>query len=87
VIAVTAAAIALALTAWNSSESDGSNAAASDTDRALLDFAQCMRDDLLRQVWDENEGWSVSLMQRARSQSPMPSPSLRRRPRPCSRGL
>jgi hypothetical protein len=40
-----AAAVVLALTACNSSDTSDSDATASDTEQALLDFAQCMRDN------------------------------------------
>jgi hypothetical protein len=42
VVAVAAGAVILALTAFDSS---GSETAASDTEQAMLDFAQCMRDN------------------------------------------
>lgn len=45
VTAVAAVAVILAVTAFNSSGSGGSTTAASDTEQAMLDFAQCMRDN------------------------------------------
>jgi hypothetical protein len=45
IAALAAAAVILSLTAFNSSESGNSNAAASDAEQAMLDFAQCMRDN------------------------------------------
>jgi hypothetical protein len=45
IVALVAAGLILALTAWNSSESDPSSAAASDAEQAMLAFAQCMRDN------------------------------------------
>jgi hypothetical protein len=44
-VAIAAATVILSLTAWNSSDSGDSNASAGETERALLDFAQCMRDN------------------------------------------
>jgi hypothetical protein len=44
IFAVALSAVVLALTAWNSSESS-SSAAASGTEQAMLEFAQCMRDN------------------------------------------
>jgi hypothetical protein len=44
VVGMAAAAVMLSLTAWNSSES-GSSAAASGNEQAMLEFAQCMRDN------------------------------------------
>jgi hypothetical protein len=45
IVALVAAGLILALTAWNSSESDPSSAAASNAEQAMLAFAQCMRDN------------------------------------------
>jgi hypothetical protein len=44
VVGVAAAAVILSLTAWNSSES-GSSAAASGNEQAMIEFAQCMREN------------------------------------------
>jgi hypothetical protein len=44
-VAIATTIVILSLTAWNSSDSGDSYAAASDSERALLDFAQCMRDN------------------------------------------
>jgi hypothetical protein len=44
VVAVASGAVILALTAFDSS---GSETAASDTEQAMLDFAQCMRDNVV----------------------------------------
>jgi hypothetical protein len=44
-VAVTLTAVVLALTAWNSSGSGASNSAAGDREQAMLDFAQCMREN------------------------------------------
>jgi hypothetical protein len=44
-VAIAAATVILSLTAWNSSDSGDSNATAGDSEQALLDFAQCMRDN------------------------------------------
>jgi hypothetical protein len=44
-VALAAAAALLSLTACSSSGSDDSKTAASDSEQAALDFAQCMRDD------------------------------------------
>lgn len=45
IVALAAVAIVLALTAFDSSGSGGANTAASDTEQAMLAFAQCMRDN------------------------------------------
>jgi hypothetical protein len=45
VLAAAAAALVLSLTLWDSSGSGESKAAAYDSEQALLDFAQCMRDN------------------------------------------
>jgi hypothetical protein len=45
VVALAAVVVLLALTAFNSSGSGGSETVAGDTEQALLDFAQCMRDN------------------------------------------
>jgi hypothetical protein len=45
IVVVAAAALVLSLTVWDSSGSGDSRAAVSDTEQALLDFAQCMRDN------------------------------------------
>ena len=45
IVALAAVAVIISLTVWNASESGASNPTASDTERAMLDFAQCMRDN------------------------------------------
>ena len=45
VAVVVAVAVILGATALSSSDSDGSSTVESDTEQAILDFAQCMRDN------------------------------------------
>jgi hypothetical protein len=45
VVVLAAAGVILSVSAWSSSESGTPDAAANDTEQAMLDFAQCMRDN------------------------------------------
>ena len=45
ILAVAVVAVIVSLTAWNSSDSGASDPPATDTEQAMLEFSQCMRDN------------------------------------------